>query len=84
MPEHILLAAQRFRYHRQVFVAPPWPEIYAHDTERRQSFAEAVRTHESMVATYTEFGYDLIPLPLSTVEDRVRFVTAEVGSWPAQ
>ncbi|MCP2169596.1 AAA family ATPase [Goodfellowiella coeruleoviolacea] len=84
VPEHIRVAAQRFRYHRRVFVAPPWPEIYARDTERGQSFAEAVRTHESMVETYSEFGYELVPLPLSSVEDRVRFVTEQVGARPAQ
>jgi predicted ATPase len=31
-----------FRYNKRVFVAPPWPEIYTLDQERRHDFAEAV------------------------------------------
>ncbi|MFF0306949.1 AAA family ATPase [Streptosporangium sp. NPDC004379] len=74
VPEHVHAAALRFRYHRIVFVAPPWPEIYRRDAERRQSYEEAELTYESMVATYTEYGYEPVPLPLAPVEERVRFV----------
>jgi predicted ATPase len=34
------LGAQH-RYHRRVFMAPPWPEIYAADAERRHNFEAA-------------------------------------------
>lgn len=44
VPDHVHAAAKSFRYHRRVFLAPPWPEIYAQDSERKQSFAEAERT----------------------------------------
>ncbi|WP_433540408.1 AAA family ATPase [Streptosporangium sandarakinum] len=74
VPEHVHAAALGFRYHRSVFVAPPWPEIYRRDAERRQSYEEAERTCESMVATYTEYGYEPVPLPRAPVEERVRFV----------
>ncbi|KVA05242.1 AAA family ATPase [Burkholderia sp. AU19243] len=75
VPAHAEAAARRFRYHRRVFIAPPWPEIYAQDTERRQDFAEAVRTYEAMVDCYTAYGYRLIELPRASVKARVRFVT---------
>jgi predicted ATPase len=29
------------RYHRRVFLAPPWPEIYLTDPERRHGFDDA-------------------------------------------
>lgn len=74
VPEHVHRAAETFRYDRRVFVAPPWPGIYARDAERKQSLDEAERTYASMVATYTEYGYDLVELPRAPVEDRVRFV----------
>ena len=32
---------QTHRYHRQVFFAPSWPEIYVMDAERRHDFAAA-------------------------------------------
>lgn len=75
VPAHMTKAAEDFRYHRRVFIAPPWPEIYAQDAERKQDFDEAQRTYDAMVETYTEFGYELVELPRVSVEERVKFVT---------
>ncbi|MGP4112869.1 AAA family ATPase [Streptomyces sp. 4N509B] len=74
VPAHLHAAAETFRYHRRVFLAPHWPEIYERDAERRQSEAEAERTHDVMVTTYTEYGYELVPLPRAPVAERARFV----------
>ncbi|MFD7549947.1 AAA family ATPase [Streptomyces sp. NPDC059816] len=74
VPGHLHTAAQRFRYHRRVFIAPPWPEIYGRDAERKQSYDEAVRTYESMVETYPTYGYELVRLPLAPVAERARFL----------
>jgi predicted ATPase len=46
-PAHFRAAAEKFRYNSRVFVAPPWPEIFANDAERKQSLGEAVRTHDA-------------------------------------
>ncbi len=48
VPAHLYRAAEHFRYHRRVFIAPPWAEIFAHDSERRQTMDEAERTYEAM------------------------------------
>jgi predicted ATPase len=32
-----------------------------------------------MIETYSAFGYELIPLPLNSVEERVRLVLAVIG-----
>jgi predicted ATPase len=74
VPEHMQRAASRMRYHRLVFVAPPWPDIFGQDAERKQDFAEAVRTHDAMVRIYAAHGYDLVELPRDTVEARAAFV----------
>lgn len=74
VPEHVDAAARSFRYHPRVFLAPPWKEIYTQDSERTQSFAEAERTHDAMLASYPEYGYEVTPLPRGTVEERFRFV----------
>ncbi|QKW07183.1 AAA family ATPase [Streptomyces sp. NA04227] len=79
VPAHIDTAAREFRYHRRVFIAPPWPEIYRRDAERRQSLADAERTYASMVTTYTEYGYELVRLPRVSVAERVRFVTEHLS-----
>jgi predicted ATPase len=79
VPAHVAKAAETFRYNRRVFIAPPWPKIFQQDSERKQSFDEAVRTYEAMVATYGDYGYELIELPLATVEERLRFVMEKAG-----
>ncbi|MGH3905836.1 MAG: AAA family ATPase [Pseudonocardiaceae bacterium] len=60
VPAHVSAAAERFRYNRWVFIAPPWPEIFEQDSERRQDLDEAERTYEVMVDTYTGLGYELV------------------------
>ncbi len=76
IPQHMNKAAEQFRYNRRVFIAPPWPEIFRQDQERRQDFTEAVRTYEAMLATYSEFGYELIEISRVPVAERVKFVLA--------
>ena len=81
-PAQMMKAAEDFRYHRRVFIAPPWREIYAQDAERKQDFDEAQRTYTAMVATYTACGYELVELPRASVEERVRFVVSIIRSFP--
>jgi predicted ATPase len=73
-------AAERFRYNRRVFLAPPWPAIFGQDAERKQTPEEAERTYEAMVVAYSNCGYELVALPLVPVEERVRFVLATIGA----
>ncbi|WP_151775787.1 AAA family ATPase [Streptomyces abyssomicinicus] len=75
VPDHLHAAAKTFRYHRRVLITPPWREIYEQDSERKQSYAQAERTYESMVATYTAYGYELVHLPLAPIAERARFIT---------
>ncbi|ACR29832.1 AAA family ATPase [Burkholderia glumae] len=74
VPPHVLAAARRYRYRSPVFLAPPWPEIYVRDAERKQDYAEAVRTAEVMSRVYRALGYRLVELPCVAVEARCRFV----------
>ena len=74
VPDHMDRAARRLRYNRRVFIAPPWPEIYRNDGERRQDLDEAARTYEAMVRTYGRYGYALVELPRAPVESRVAFI----------
>ncbi len=67
-------AAKVFRYNRKVFIVPPWPEIFRQDRERKQDFEEAVRTYDAMVETYAALDYQLVEIPCSPIEDRVRLV----------
>ncbi len=74
VPAHVQRATGRFRYNRRVFIAPPWPEIFHQDAERRQDHAEAARTFEALANVYQELRYELIELPRVPVEQRVAFL----------
>lgn len=80
VPEHMKIAALRFRYGRRVFIAPPWPDIFEQDEERRQTPQEAWRTYEAMAAIYPQFGYELVELPRVSVQERAEFVLAQIGA----
>ncbi len=67
-------ACERYRYNRMVFLAPPWEEIYATDSERKQTFEEAVETCRVMSGAYRDCGYELIELPLVSAAERAEFV----------
>lgn len=79
VPGHVRRAAEMFRYNRRVFIAPPWPEIFVHDAERKQTLVEAEATYDALVGTYVELGYELVELPRDAVEERVRFFLARTG-----
>lgn len=78
IPDDLAVAAVNLRYDPLVFIAPPWPEIFTNDAERKQDFAEAARTHAVMAQVYAELGYTLAELPRISVEDRVDFVLEHV------
>lgn len=78
VPAHVYAAAETFRYHQRVFLAPPWPDIFEQDAERSQDFAEAERTHDAMVGIYTELGYEIVTLPRADVATRIAFVTERI------
>lgn len=74
VPAHIEEAVRSVRYHRRVFIAPPWRSIFVQDAERKQSFEEAEVTYRAMVDVYSELGYELVSLPLATLAERAQFV----------
>jgi predicted ATPase len=62
------------RYHHQVFLTPPWLEIYETDSERQHSFDEALAEYQRLLATFEQLGYDVIILPKIDVKNRADFV----------
>lgn len=58
----------------QVFLLPPWEDIYISDNERYENFDQARRIHEHLQRTYDRFGYQLIEVPTGTPEHRTNFI----------
>lgn len=73
--QHFYEAAQTYRYAPIVFITPPWDAIYVNDSERWQSFEEAVTLYQSIKAAYLAVGYQIIDVPRVSVKERVQFVT---------
>lgn len=71
-------AAKVHFYNRSVFIAPPWEEIYTTDEERKMTFKHTTEFHELLRNAYLTLGYELIELPLVSVEERAQFVDMHV------
>ncbi len=67
------------RYHRRVFLVPPWPELYDGDEERRLGFDEATAEYDRLHTSYAILGYHIVVLPKTTVDQRINFVLGELG-----
>lgn len=66
------------RYHRLVFLTPPWQEIYVTDSERPHSFADAVGEYDRLVLAFTRLSYECVILPKASISDRADFVLSRV------
>jgi predicted ATPase len=74
--------AAEFPYWREVFVAPPWQEIYTTDSERDQQFADSIRVHRRASNWYAALRFELIELPRAPVDDRCGFVLERLRMTP--
>ena len=71
---------QNFPYNRTVFLLSPWKEIYTTDSERDQTFEQAVEVCEGMERWYQQWGYEMLEVPHSNVEKRVLFILEAVDN----
>ncbi len=77
--EPVLAALGRtHRYHRRVFLAPPWPEIYVTDQERRHSQEAAIGEYFRLREAYPSLGYEVCILPKVGVAERANFVLSTI------
>ena len=68
------------RYHRRIFLTPPWPEIYVTDEERRHGLEAGVEEYERLLQVYPALGYEVTIVPKVPVGERADFVLAALGS----
>jgi predicted ATPase len=66
-------AISHYRYDR-LFLAPPWPEIYEVNNDRRHSLEKALSDYERVRLAYLNAGYDPIMLPRDIVAARAAFI----------
>jgi predicted ATPase len=80
LEDEIFAVCQLHRYATQVFLAPPWREIFTTDTERKQTYYEAVRTYGLMVEAYEDCGYEVVEVPRVSAAQRADFVVSMLSS----
>jgi len=78
-PKDFITACEEKKYH-QVFILPPWEEIYVSDSERHESFKEAERIYPHLVQTYSRFGYKPLEVPRISVQERVDYLLNNIDA----
>ncbi len=71
--------AKEHRCNERVFLAPPWPEIFANDAERRHSFEAAAAEYGRLAEVYPSLGYKIVILPKVDVAARADFVLSALA-----
>ena len=66
------------RYSDPVFVAPPWPELFVHDAERRHDFSVAMEEYHLICETLTDFNYRRVEIPRMPIRDRIDFIMKQL------
>lgn len=72
-PDSFNQACETYRYD-EVFVLPSWKEIHTTDSERYESFEQALSIQKALIETYKKYNYNPIDVPKASVEDRVSFL----------
>ena len=79
MAPHLERAVTRFQYATDVFMAPPWPEIFEKDKQRQHAFDPQQTEYLRLTEAFEAFGYRLIHLPKVGIVERADFVESHVG-----
>ncbi|WP_111708521.1 AAA family ATPase [Lutibacter citreus] len=65
-------------YHKTIFFAKPWKQIYVQDEQRPQRFEDQLSLSKIIKDIYKKYNYNIIFLPFTTVELRAEFVLKEL------
>jgi predicted ATPase len=66
-------------YSDPVFLAPPWPDIYATDPERRHALDAAIEEYHRIDHALHALGHRVLILPRVPVAERLDFVLAALA-----
>jgi predicted ATPase len=69
-------------FEKDVFICPPWKEIYMSDSIRPYPFEETIKLHQQIVSIYKRLNFNLIEIPKLPIPQRVDFVIAHINYQP--
>ncbi len=72
-PDNFFKTCNEHRYN-EIFILPPWEEIYQQDNERYESYEQAVKIFQYLINGYKKYGYTIHQVPLGTIKERVDYI----------
>ena len=72
-PINYIEKSQEHRY-SNIFMMPPWEEIYTTDNERYESFEQSLAIYNHLKKTYLHLNYDIVEVPIGSIHKRVNFI----------
>lgn len=67
------------RYASPVYLAPPWPTLFANDPDRRHGFDSAVSEYDRLLRDFPAAGYAVDIIPRAPVAERAAWIAARIG-----
>jgi len=67
------------RFDKRVFMARPWPKVFAAGAARRHGFAQAVEEYERLCLFYPRHGFDVVIILKAPIEQRFEFIVANLS-----
>lgn len=74
VPAYLKAFDPHLYYSREIFILPPWQEIYRQEKARQQAYDKAILLYQSILSTYKEYGFWLTEVPPLTVGERIDFI----------
>lgn len=72
-PENFINSCKNNIYDH-VFILAPWQDIFKNDSERYESFEQAIEIHENLLETYKKYNYHLLDVPFGTIKERTDYI----------
>lgn len=66
-------------YHKKVFFAPTWFDIYCQDEQRLQEFDYCLKLEKSLLELYKNKGFEIIILPKTKLSERYKLVLSKLS-----
>lgn len=73
-PDEWELFVDENRYNKKVIYFPSWQNIYIQTKVRHEKFSEAQKIDSVLKKTYMDFKYDLIEVPKTSIDQRLKFI----------
>ena len=73
-PKDWELYVEENRYNKKVIYFPSWQNIYIQTKVRYEKYWEAQKIDSVLKKTYMDFKYDLIEVPRTSIEERLKFI----------